>query len=82
MLVKKEMQDQSLVGRLGAKLLKNDKQWDHPDHCLNILKYSIKLILTDFEWSIVPAEISFCKIIGEVLGDSLQNTDDNDIDIT
>ena len=79
------MQDQSLVRKLGAKLLKNNKQWDHPDHCLNILKYSIKLILTDFEWSIVPAELSrniFGKIIGEVLGDSLQNTDDSDIDIT
>ena len=49
-----------------VKLLKKKKQWDHPDHCLNTMKESIKLILTDFEWSTVAAELSnniFAEII-------------------
>ena len=68
-----------------VKLLKKNKQWNHPDHCLNTMKESIKLILTDFEWSTVAAELNnniYDEIIGDILGDSLQNTDDSDIDNT
>ena len=64
-----------------VKLLK----WDHPDHCLNTMKESIKLILTDFKWSTAAAELSnniFDEIIGDNLGDSLQNTDNSDTDNT
>ena len=49
------------------------------------MKESIKLILTDFEWSTVAAELSnniFDEIIDDILGDSLHNTDDSDIDNT
>ena len=68
-----------------VKLLKKNKQWDHPDHCLNTTKESVKVILTDFEWSTVAAELSnniFDEVIAEILGDSLQNTDDSDIENT
>ena len=68
-----------------VKLLKKNKQWDHPDHCLNTMKESVKLILTDFEWSTAAAELSnsiFDEIIGDILGDCLQNTDNSDTDNT
>ena len=49
------------------------------------MKESVKLILTDFEWSTAAAELSnsiFDEIIGDILGDCLQNTDNSDTDNT